>query len=179
MASILAFAGSNSSTSINFELVRCTVALVEGHTVQLKDMSQYTFPMYRADDERMKGYPEGIAEFMADIRSADGLILSVNEHNGNPSAYFKNLMDWLSRMDRKFMEATKVLLMSTSGGKRGGMGSREVVLNLLPRFGAEVVSSFSLPSFRENFGDGEILDPDLKVEHQKAIEAFLESLTQH
>jgi len=178
MASILAFAGSNSSTSINFELVRCTVALVEGHAVQLKDMAQYPFPMYRADDERLKGFPEEVVEFKADIGSAEGLILSVNEHNGNPSAYFKNLMDWLSRMDRKFMEGTKIFLMSTSGGKRGGAGSREVVHNLLSRFGGEIVSSFSLPSFRENFGDGKILDADLKVEHQKALNAFLESLTQ-
>ncbi len=179
MASILAFAGSNSSTSINFELVRCTVALGEGHTVQFKDMAQYSFPMYRADDERSKGHPPEIVEFAADVRTAEGLILSVNEHNGNPSAYFKNLMDWLSRLDRKFMEGTKVLLMSTSGGKRGGMGSQEVTAKLLPRFGGEVVSSFSLPSFRDNFGNGEILDPDLKAEHQKAVRDFLETLTQH
>lgn len=179
MASILAFAGSNSSTSINFELVRYTVSLVEGHAVQLKDMAQYPFPMYRADDERLKGYSVELVEFGADIRSAEGMILSVNEHNGNPSAYFKNLMDWLSRMDRKFMEGIKVFLMSTSGGKRGGMGSQEVTRNLLPRFGGEIVSTFSLPSFGENFGDGGILDADLKVEHQKALNAFLESLNQH
>src|SRR5690606_16527843 len=104
MASILAFAGSNSSTSINFKLVRHTVSLVEDHVIQLKDMAQYPFPLYSQDKQRENGFTPAMEEFKEEVAWAEGIILSVNEHNGNPSAYFKNLMDWLSRMDRKFME---------------------------------------------------------------------------
>lgn len=177
MALVLAFAGSNSSTSINFKLVRHSCSLIEGHVIQLKDMAQYPFPMYRADDEKQFGVPPQVRDFGAEIQAAQGIVLSVNEHNGNPSAYFKNLMDWLSRMDRKFMEGTKVLLLSASGGKRGGKGSLEVSLDLLQRFGAEVVSSFSLPRFHENLGDGGIVDPALRDEHQRALQDFLDSIT--
>ncbi|KAB5491845.1 NADPH-dependent FMN reductase [Flagellimonas hadalis] len=176
MASILALAGSNSSTSINFKLVQLTTSLVEGHDLRLLNMTRYPFPMFSEDDEKRKGYSNALVELKEDIRNADGLILSVNEHNGNPSAYFKNVLDWLSRLDRKFLEGTKVLLMSTSGGKRGGMGSLGVIQNMLPRFGAEIIATFSLPSFHDNFSEDGILDESLKAEHQKALQTFLSSL---
>lgn len=176
MAAILAFAGSNSSTSINFKLVKLTASLVEGHDVRVLDMANHPFPIFSEDDEKNKGYSNALVEFKEDIKKADGLILSVNEHNGNPSAYFKNVLDWLSRLDRKFLEGTKVLLMSTSGGKRGGMGSLGVIQNMLPRFGAEIIATFSLPSFYDTFSEDGILDESLKAEHQKALQTFLDSL---
>ncbi len=176
MAAILAFAGSNSSTSINYKLVRYTSAMVNGHEIQLLDMTRYPFPMYSADDEKQKGYSNSLIELKNDIQKADALMLSVNEHNGNPSAYFKNVVDWLSRLERKFLLDTKVLLMSTSGGKRGGMGALTVVENMLPRFGAEIVATFSLPSFGENFGSDGITDEALRAQHQKALDTFLETL---
>ncbi len=177
MAAILAFAGSNSSTSINFKLVNYTVSLVSGHAVRTLNMVDYPFPMFSEDYERENGYSNSLIELKNDIQNVEGLILSVNEHNGNPSAYFKNLMDWLSRVDRNFLENTKVLLMATSGGKRGGVGSLEVVKNMLPRFGAEVIATFSLPSFRENFDVAKgILDEDLAESHRRALDEFLNAL---
>lgn len=176
MAAILAFAGSNSSTSINFKLVQLTTSLVEGHEVRVLNMANQPFPIFSEDDEKRTGYSNALVEFKEDIQKADGLILSVNEHNGNPSAYFKNVLDWLSRLDRKFLEGTKVLLMSTSGGKRGGMGSLGVIQNILPRFGAEIIATFSLPSFHDTFSEDGILDESLKTEHQKALQTFLDSL---
>ncbi|MDF0717326.1 NAD(P)H-dependent oxidoreductase [Muricauda sp. 334s03] len=176
MAAILAFAGSNSSTSINFKLVKHTVSLVQGYDIQILNMAEHPFPVFSEDLEKAEGYSSSLKELNGQINSANGLVLSVNEHNGNPSAYFKNVLDWLSRLDRKFLEETKVLLMSTSGGKRGGKGSLAVVENMLPRFGAEVVATFSLPSFYDTFDEDDILDKDLKNEHQSALETFLDSL---
>ncbi|WP_127141774.1 NADPH-dependent FMN reductase [Flagellimonas marinaquae] len=176
MAAILAFAGSNSSTSINFKLVKLTATMVENHDVQTLDLAEHPFPMYSEDLEKEKGYSDALTQFKRHIAQADGIILSVNEHNGNPSAYFKNLLDWLSRMERNFLEGTKVLLMSTSGGKRGAKGSLGVIEGMLPRFGAEVVATFSLPSFYDNFSEDGILDKDLKAEHQSAVQSFLDSL---
>ncbi|MEP5429998.1 MAG: NAD(P)H-dependent oxidoreductase, partial [Flavobacteriaceae bacterium] len=56
MATILALAGSNSSTSINYKLVQYTTSKIEGHQIQLLNMAHYPFPMYSADDEKQKGY---------------------------------------------------------------------------------------------------------------------------
>ena len=88
-----------------------------------------------------------------EISEADALIISVNEHNGSWSAFFKNIIDWLSRLDRNFLEGKKILLMSTSPGKRGGLSALEYAKSVLPRFGAEIVESFSFPSFYENFSE--------------------------
>jgi len=109
-----------------------------------------------------------------DIMKADGVIISVNEHNSNPSAYFKNVLDWLSRLERKFLEDTEVFLMSTSPGKRGGIGSLEIIEKLLPRFGATISTTFSLPSFNENFDSEKgITDSALEEMHKKALAEFL------
>ncbi|MDC6363201.1 MULTISPECIES: NADPH-dependent FMN reductase [Flavobacteriaceae] len=176
MAAILALAGSNSSTSINFKLVQYTTSLVQTHDIQELNMAKHPYPMFSEDDEKQNGYPDALVKLKDDFQQADALILSVNEHNGNPSAYFKNVLDWLSRIDRKFLEGTKVFLMSTSGGKRGGIGSLGVIENMLPRFGAEIVSTFSLPSFHENFGSGAIVNAEFKEEHLTALDTFLETL---
>ncbi|WP_421809529.1 NADPH-dependent FMN reductase [Flagellimonas sp.] len=176
MAEILALAGSNSSTSINFKLVQYTTSLVQDHDIQELNMAQHPFPMFSEDLEKQEGYPDILVDLKDKIQKVQGLVLSVNEHNGNPSAYFKNVLDWLSRIDRKFLEGTKVFLMSTSGGKRGGIGSLGVTENMLPRFGADIVSTFSLPSFHENFKDGGITDSDLKEKHQQALHTFLQTL---
>ncbi|WP_339705414.1 NAD(P)H-dependent oxidoreductase [uncultured Kriegella sp.] len=174
MATLLAFAGSNSSTSINFKLIKYTVSKIEGQNVQLLNLANFPFPMYSADYEREKGYSNSLVELKGDIEQADGLIISVNEHNSNPSAYFKNVLDWLSRLELKFLADKKVFLMSTSGGRRGGVGSLKVIEGLLPRFGAEVVETFSLPSFHDNFDEEKgISDADMAEEHLKKLNEFL------
>ena len=176
MAAILAFAGSNSSTSINYRLVQYTTSLLDDQEYRLLNMAQYPFPMYSEDDEKQTGYSNSLRELKEDIQNAEGLILSVNEHNGNPSAYFKNVLDWLSRLDRNFLAGTKIFLMSTSRGKRGAKGSFEVVQNMLPKFGGEIVASFSLPEFHENFGNEGITDEIFKKAHAEALATFLETL---
>lgn len=174
MSKILALAGSNSSTSVNFKLVQYTAGLISDKELQLLNMANYPFPLYSEDNERENGYSNSLGELRDDILKANGLILSVNEHNGNPSAYFKNLLDWLSRLERNFLEDTEVLLMSTSPGKRGGISSLEIIKNLLPRFGASISATFSLPSFHQNFDTEKgITDSTLAEKHQLALKQFL------
>ncbi len=177
MSKIVAFAGSNSSTSINFELVKYTNTLIDQHDIQLLNMANFPFPMYSTDYEKEKGFSNSLAELNRDIHQAEGFILSVNEHNGGPSAYFKNLTDWLSRLDIKFLEGKKMLLMSASPGKRGGISSLEYAKNILPRFGADIAATFSLPSFYENFDANKgIINADLGEQHREALNAFLSKI---
>ncbi len=107
MASILAFAGSNSSASVNFKLVKHTTSLINDHDLELFNMASITFPMYSEDREKQLGFPEALVKLKEKIEKADALIISVNEHNSGPSAYFKNVLDWLSRADRNYLENTK------------------------------------------------------------------------
>ncbi|EZH72122.1 NADPH-dependent FMN reductase [Aquimarina atlantica] len=150
MKKIIAFAGSNSSTSINHKLVEFVVSEIKGHDIRIINLVNYAMPMYSEDEEK-NGFPGMAMGLNQEISEADALIISVNEHNGSWSAFFKNIIDWLSRLDRNFLEGKKILLMSTSPGKRGGLSSLEFGKNVLPRFGAEIVESFSFPSFYDNF----------------------------
>ncbi|WP_299536830.1 NADPH-dependent FMN reductase [Ulvibacterium sp.] len=177
MATILAFAGSNSSTSINYQLVKYTASLVDDQVVQLLNMAHFPFPMYSIDYEKENGFSNSLVELKGDIGKADGLIISVNEHNGNPSAYFKNLIDWLSRVERKFLQDKTLLLMSTSGGKRGGAGALEIAEKTLVRFGTSEILTFSLPNFSTNFDVHKgILDHGLAQLHQNIVAEFLSKI---
>lgn len=177
MATILSFAGSNSSISINYKLVKHTIDLIQDHECKLINLANYPFPMYGHDEEKDKGFVNSLIELKDYFIDADAIILSVNEHNGGPSAYFKNLLDWISRVDLKFLADKKIFLMATSPGKRGAIGALESIEKLLPRFGGEVVSTFSLPSFGANFDDATgIRDEALAKQHQAALSDFLSKL---
>lgn len=177
MSYILGFAGSNSSTSINFKLVHYTASLINQKELRVLDMANYPFPMYSEDYEKEHGFSNSLVEFKEDIKQASGIILSVNEHNSNPSAYFKNLIDWLSRVDKDFIREQKVFLMATSGGKRGAQSSLELSEKLLGRFGAEITDTFSLPGFKDNFDEDKgILDTALASEHAEKLKKFLASI---
>ncbi|WP_121665491.1 NADPH-dependent FMN reductase [Mesonia aquimarina] len=151
MKKILAFAGSNSKNSINHRFVNSVVSRIEQHDVKLIKLTDYEIPLFGIDLEEERGYPVDIKVLKNIIEEHEALIISVNEHNGGPSVFFKNITDWLSRLDYKFLEGKKVLLMSTSPGKRGAASSLTYFKDVLPRFGAEIVDSFSFPSFEENF----------------------------
>lgn len=177
MSFILAFAGSNSSTSINFELVKHTGSLIISEKVEIMNMYDRPFPMYSEDHEREHGYSNSLNEIKRDIQLSKGIIISVNEHNGYPSAYLKNLIDWLSRLDRDFIRDKKVMLMATSNGGRGAIGALEVTDKLLTRFGANIVATFSLSRYKENFKvDEGILNSDLAEQHQSLLNNFLKAI---
>lgn len=155
----IAFAGSNSSTSINHQLVAYAASLA-GDCKVIK-LTDYDVPMYDIDIEEKGGIPQGIQDIKKEIMAADHILISVNEHNGNVSAFWKNILDWLSRMDRNIFDGRKVSLMSTSPGKGGASSALGLMENSLPRFGAELKGSLSVPSFYDNFKDGELVDEEL------------------
>ena len=150
MKKILAFAGSSSPTSINHQLILNVANRMAEHEVEILRLSELHIPMYSVVLEKV-GIPQDARFLYEKIRERDALIISVNEYNANVSGFFKNIIDWLSRIDRKFLQGKKILLMSTSPGKRGGAAALEYVKNQFPRFGGEVVQSFSVPQFYEIF----------------------------
>jgi len=177
MSYIFGFAGSNSSTSINYKLVRYTAGLITDNDVRLLDMANCPFPMYSEDYEQKNGYSNSLIEIKNTIQNAKGVIIAVNEHNSNPSAYFKNLIDWLSRVDKNFIADKKLFLMSASPGKRGAKGAFEVAEKLLTRFNARLEASFSLPNFHDNFDmEKGILDTDLAQMHNDELNKFMKAI---
>ncbi len=178
MKKVLAFAGSNSSTSINKRLVDYVVSKLENVNTKTLELSDYKIPMYSEDIEKNEGFPVAIQELKNEITASDGLVISVNEHNGGLSAFFKNILDWLSRVDRSFFADKKMLLMSTSPGGRGAAGALDYVKNSFPRYGGVVVESFSFASFYENFDveNNVIKDPALTLGMEEVIASFIQEI---
>jgi len=172
MKKVIAFAGSNSSTSINQQLIHYASSLYSNTSVTIIDLRAYQLPIYSEDLEKDAGFPEDLSKLLQLIKDHDAVMLSVNEHNGTVSAFFKNVLDWLSRIEYKFLSEKKVLLMSSSTGKRGAQTALEYVAMVLPRFGIESILTYKLPSFSENFTDGEISEAALQSQLQETIEQF-------
>lgn len=153
MKKILVFSGSNSRNSINNKLAKSAASLIVGHNIETINLADYDLPIFNVDIEQERGFPINLKMLYNKIKDADALVISVNEHNGMISAFFKNILDWLSRLDRKFLSGKQLLLMSTSTGERGGAGALEYTKYILPKFGATIVESFSIPSFALNFSE--------------------------
>lgn len=155
---ILSFAGSNSSTSINHQLVSFVTSLADHASTEVIRLTDFDVPMYGIDLEKEAGIPAGILALNDKITNADAIFISVAEHNGNLSAFFKNIMDWLSRNNRTYLEGKKVIVLSTSPGGGGGASALALMQKSLPYLGAEVVGAMAIPSFNDSFVDGKLVD---------------------
>lgn len=153
MKKILVFAGSNSSRSKNHKLVVFAASQVAGHNVEIIKLTDYALPLFSEDVEREEGYSVNLRMLRNKIKEGDALIISVNEHNRMVSSFFKISLDWLSRLELKFLDGKKILLMSTSDGKKGAGSALEYTKYILPRYGGKVVESFSISSFFESYSE--------------------------
>ena len=172
MNKIIAFAGSDSKTSINKQLASYAASLVEGVETTILDLNDFELPMYSMNRELSDGIPDNAKKFLNIIKSSDGIILSLAEHNGTYATVFKNLFDWMSRIDGKLWSNKPMLLMSTSPGARGGATGLEIALGRFGFMGGNVVGSFSLPSFNDNFSDGKIINNDLNNKLLEEVKVF-------
>ncbi|SHE95606.1 NADPH-dependent FMN reductase [Chryseobacterium takakiae] len=149
---ILAIAGSNSETSINKLLVTYAASLIQNAEVEVVDMNEFEMPIYKHQREVESGVPQEAKNFAAKIDAADMLIISLSEHNGTYSSAFKNVFDWTSRIkDRAVWNEKPMLLMATAPGARGGLGVLEAAEKRFPLHGGNIVDTFTLPFFNDNF----------------------------
>jgi len=148
---IIAFGGSNSQHSINKRLATYAASLFESADVEVLDLNDFAMPLFSVDLEKEIGQHEKAKAFLDKIAGADVLVLSLAENNNNYSTAFKNIFDWASRINKEVFQQKPMLLMATSPGSRGGASVLEIGRNALPRYGAEIKASFSLPAFNANF----------------------------
>ncbi|MCL9810062.1 NADPH-dependent FMN reductase [Flavobacterium luminosum] len=171
---IIAFGGSNSKNSINKKLATYASSLFENGLVEVLDLNDYALPLFSVDLEKEIGQPKLATDFLEKIASADLLVVSMAENNGNYSVAFKNLFDWASRQMKDVFQQKDMFLMSTSPGRRGGTTVLEIAKNAFPRYGAQIKATFSLPNFNENF-DSEhlrISNPELDKEIKTIVANF-------
>jgi chromate reductase len=150
---ILAFAGSNSSKSINKKLVTHTTTFFTEHSVEILDLNDYEMPLFSVDKLAKNGLPQLALDFAMKIDESHLLLISLAENNGAYTTAFKNIFDWISVIpERKAFWGDKpTFVMATSPGPRGGASVLNLAKTTLPFYGAKVIETFSLPSFYENF----------------------------
>ena len=176
MKKIIAIGGSNSPSSINRTFAGYTANLLPNVDVEVFDLSSCTLPLYHPSLEAESGIPEAAKAFDLLISSADGIVLSMAEHNGIHTAAFKNLWDWASRIDQKLCKNKPMLMMAASPGGRGGANVLGVTRTLIPHYGGNVIAEFSLPSFHDNFQDGRLVNEELSSALNTQLDLFQESI---
>jgi len=148
---IIAFGASSSKASINKQLAIYAANQFKNASVEVLDLNDFEMPLFSVDKENDTGIPQLAKDFFFFFGTADLIVISFAEHNGNISAAGKNIFDWSSRINAKIFQEKQVLLLSTSPGPRGAGSVLEIVTKSFPYQGAIVKGSFSLPSFYENF----------------------------
>ncbi len=172
MKNIIAFAGSNSKNSINKALVSYAASKIKNVETTVLDLNDFEVPLYGIDFENKAGIPEKANKLNQLLENCDGIILSLAEHNGSYAAVFKNIFDWMSRIDKEVFKNKPMLLMATSPGGRGGAGVLVAAKSTFPHLGGNIVSDFSLASFYDNFKDGEIVNSDLLNQLNNSVVKF-------
>ena len=176
MKTIVALGGSNSKTSINKKLAQYAANMVEGASVTTLDLNDFDIPMYGIDYEQANGIPEDAKKMNNLIANADGLVVSLAEHNGAYSAAFKSVFDWMSRINKEVWHNKPMLLMATSPGARGGASVLTLAKGSFPHLGGNIVADFSLPSFQNNFEKDRIINEELQEQLATEVQKLTKSL---
>ena len=171
---IIAFGASPSKNSINKKLATYAASLFENADVEVLDLNSYQMPIFSVDVEEYIGKHPLAQKFLDKIATADILVVSMAENNGNYSAAFKNVFDWCTRISAKVFQEKPMLLMASSTGARGGGNVLGIAKNAFPFYGGNIKETFSLPSFDSNFDieKGKISDPELDKQLKEIVRNF-------
>lgn len=177
MKKILAFSGSNSSSSINTLLTHHAASLVKNNNVTEIDLRDFPLPIYSSDIEKNDGIPENAAKLKQLISKYDGYIISLPEHNSSLTAFFKNTIDWVSRVEMKFLNGKPIALLSTSPGPGGGKNGLTQAEPILTGYlTGNVIGKLSLAKFYDNVEQNENKITLKNANQKKDLEALIKQL---
>lgn len=175
---IFAFAATNHKNSINKKLVHYTLSVLNETKADVEskvvDLIDYELPLYRQDREEKHGIPQQAKDFYENIGEADAIIISFAEHNGSYSAVYKNLFDWMSRINQSVYQDKPVIIMAASPGGRGGASILSTVETVAPFFGMNIKAKVSVPVFQDNydFETGAVTNPDIQNQIADALKTL-------
>lgn len=155
---LFAFAASNSRQSINKKLVayacgRLTAGPAPGAVVETADIHDFETAIFSIDRETESGVPELATRFFEKIGAADALLISFAEHNGATSAAWKNLFDWMSRIDAKVYQGKPVAMLAATPGGRAGANVLQSQTTMAPHFGARLAGSHGVGRWGDAYDD--------------------------
>ena len=159
----LAFAASNHSNSINRALVGYAAARLEvlypDTEIEFADINDYEMPIYSIDREAADGVHPLARDFYDKIGAADALIVSFAEYNGFVTAAWKNIYDWMSRIDQKVWQDKPIVLLAATPGPRAGANVLQTQEFTAPFFGMDIKGKHGVGLWRDAW-DGTTLTKD-------------------
>lgn len=174
---IIAFGATTSKNGINPILAKYVAEQfaheLSNSEVEVLDLNNYPLPLYSEDYEQEHGCPTIVNDFLAKIRDADLIIISLAEHNGSYSVAFKNLFDWTSRVQIKLFDSKKIVLTSATPGPGGGVCVLNAANTRFPKHGADIIGQLSVPNFSQSFDLTEgLVDKDIKQKMHDLIQQY-------
>ncbi|MEC9108688.1 MAG: NADPH-dependent FMN reductase [Bacteroidota bacterium] len=177
MKKIVAFGASSSSKSINKIFATYAANQIQNSQAIILDLNNFEMPIYSEDYERIHGIPKKAYEFKNIIKDSDGIIISFAEHNGAYTAAFKNIFDWISRIENIVWFNKPMLLLATSNGSNGASLVLNMAHSRISRGNPNSIAYFSLPNFNDNFNsETGIKAEKLNKKFVDALSIFIESL---
>tara|TARA_B100000809_G_scaffold91232_1_gene89750 strand:+ start:422 stop:1390 length:969 start_codon:yes stop_codon:yes gene_type:complete len=174
MKRIIAFTGSNNPNSINEKLVQSIISKYPDQSIKFIDLKRFDVPIYSQNIEQ-HGIPKPIKILFQLFAETDAFIIASPEHNGLPSAFLKNTIDWLSRINQKFLNEKPILLLSASPGPAGGKTHLQILEKLMLQWGALFVEQYSLGSFDQNLDKVGLVitNQQENIKLEKAMQAII------
>lgn len=170
---ILVFGASNSKQSINKEFAIFVANQLAEVDLEIVDLNDFDLPIYSLDLQRASGIPTNAIRFAEHIEQCDAIVASFAEHNGLFTTVFKNLWDWMSRIEtQQIWKGKPMFLLCASPSRRTEKYVLKAAKDLFPHYGATIVAEFYLRSFKQAFADGQIIDPELKQAFAVELQRF-------
>ena len=153
---LLAFGASNHSASINFTLARYAAErfktrLHPDAEISYLDLNDFEMPIYSIDREQEHGVHPFAQDLFSRIGEANALIIAYPEYNGSYTSAWKNVHDWMSRIDMAIYQSKPLLALSATPGPRAGAGVLNAVEGSAPFFGADLRGILGIGVWSEAF----------------------------
>lgn len=157
---VLAFAASNSRSSINRVLVKYAIDRLRAEFLpdaqhDILDLNDFEMPIFSIDRERALGIPDAASSFFRKLGAADALMVSFAEHNGNVTAAWKNIHDWMSRIDQNIWQGKPMVVLSAVPGQRAGANVLAIQEKFVPVFGGRVCGLVGIGRWSEAWNSEE------------------------
>ena len=183
MTRLLLLSASLRRDSLNTRLLQHLQTGLQAHCVpDLLLPQQVALPLFDQDLEHEPALVQQVRTLHARIAACDGVLVASPEYNGQPPAYLKNLVDWVSRLGyidghsaSPFCDRP-LLLCSASTGWSGGAVAMPHARALFGYVGALVIGdSVSIPYADQAWDDllGFQFDPYYETRLDAATQRLL------
>ena len=149
------------------------MALHPAADVKFLDINDYEMPIYSPDRQKADGIHPLAQRLFDEIGSADALIVSFAEYNGFVTAAWKNIYDWMSRIDQKVWQDKPFVLLAASPGGRAGANVLQTQEQTAPFFGMDIKGKFGVGNWVDAWDGSTLTREEDRDGIEKAVSGLL------